>query len=392
MVKKLIIALVTAFLLVGFYQLEETSVHASETIVWPDSDGDGCADAEEANPNDPRLGGLRDPDNPWDFFDPDRNGSVGFTDFLRLIQRTGTHDSNGLAVINRNSDPFTTPDPGPGKYHPWYDRGPQVSGGYGWDNEPPNGSIGFGDILALIRQVGHTCQGPQKASLAELAVLCDGNFKEATDPQLTELHSGESVKECLIFRDEADVPIDILFIEESLGVPSAEVVAETQPLPGAEAGGQAIALGTTITPHQNLWQFGSCTVRNRATHPIFRYTLFDFGLRLHFGAVVDPNNFFYSFLLERDVEWWNSANYPWTLTSGANLVPDGPPRWGFEHFTHQFDRKRTGDAFFRPIGQNWAQRTLVAEVEVFWTWDQSIYNGNFPSEPGVLCRIWTRMY
>ena len=122
-----------------------------------DSDKDGCPDDKELGP-DEVLGGKRDPANFWDFFDPNLDGSVGLSDFLLLLQHFGATDDNGQASINRNSDPITTPDAGPGTYHPRFDRG-SVVGLNGWDRAPPNGTITLTDFLALLVQFGHTCVG-----------------------------------------------------------------------------------------------------------------------------------------------------------------------------------------------------------------------------------------
>ena len=124
----------------------------------PDSDGDGCTDDKELGP-DEVLGGKRDPANFWDFFDPNLDGVIGLSDFLLLLQHFGATDDNGQASINRNSDPLTTPDAGPGTYHPRFDRG-EVIGPNGWDRAPPNGAIALSDFLALLVQFGHTCAGP----------------------------------------------------------------------------------------------------------------------------------------------------------------------------------------------------------------------------------------
>ena len=121
----------------------------------PDDDNDGCSDAQELGTEE-RLGGRRNPHNFWDFFDPTRDGAVAFGDFLLLVQHFNTNDAGGTAPINRNSDPLTTPDPGPGSYHPLVDRG-AVVGKNPWNVGPPDGAIGFGDFLALVSQFGHTC-------------------------------------------------------------------------------------------------------------------------------------------------------------------------------------------------------------------------------------------
>ncbi len=121
----------------------------------PDDDGDGCANMLELGSN-ATTGGLRDPDNFWDFFDPSLDGAIGFPDVLLLVQHFGTNDAGGTASINRNSDPLTTPDPGPGIYPPRFDRG-AVIGPNGWDRAPPDGTISLTDFLALLSQFGHCC-------------------------------------------------------------------------------------------------------------------------------------------------------------------------------------------------------------------------------------------
>ena len=123
-----------------------------------DDDADGCTDVAELQTaaGSETSGGRRDPHNFWDFFDPTRDGSVGFGDCLLLVQHFGRNDNNGEASINRNSDPLTTPDPGPGSYHPLVDRG-AVVGPNPWNAGPPDGAIGFGDFLALVSQFGHSC-------------------------------------------------------------------------------------------------------------------------------------------------------------------------------------------------------------------------------------------
>ena len=120
-----------------------------------DSDGDGCSNTEELG-TDPRQGGLRDPNNPWDFFDPSLDGAVGLEDFMLLLQHFHTNDKNGQAAINRRSDPFTTPDPGIGRYHPRFDRGSFV-GPQPWNRQPPDGYISLSDLIALVVQFGHSC-------------------------------------------------------------------------------------------------------------------------------------------------------------------------------------------------------------------------------------------
>ncbi len=111
-----------------------------------DSDGDGCSDLRE-NGSDETLGGLRDPLNPWDFYDvaglsgptPD-----GYIDLLFDI----------LGVIQHYQ-------PTPGGAPPYdiaFDRGP-TTGPNAWNMTAPDGVIDLlTDILGVIRQFNHDCR------------------------------------------------------------------------------------------------------------------------------------------------------------------------------------------------------------------------------------------
>ena len=114
-----------------------------------DTDSDGCVDIQELGPN-PALGGLRDPLNFWDFFDPSRDRAVGLLDFLAVLRHFNT------AGDPASLDP-DGPEPPPGEYWALADRGGQAPGGDPWDELPADGSIGLTDFLSVLRQFGHTC-------------------------------------------------------------------------------------------------------------------------------------------------------------------------------------------------------------------------------------------
>ena len=108
-----------------------------------DTDGDGCTDVQEAGPNQ-QFGGLRDPNNPWDFYDvrgPDgpRDQFVDlFTDILGVI-------------IHYSLD-------GSPPYDVDFDRGPSA-GPNPWNMTAPDGVIDlFTDILGVISQYNHDCR------------------------------------------------------------------------------------------------------------------------------------------------------------------------------------------------------------------------------------------
>ena len=145
---------------------EGESVDCSQSDFEPcaalDTDGDGCTDAEELGP-DEQLGGRRDPENFWDFYDTpnrdnERDGRIGMPAVLSVVVRIGADDSDGNAEINRYSDPNMPVPADIIAYHPAFDRSPS-QGGDPWDLGPPDGYIGLLDVLGVILQYGHSCSG-----------------------------------------------------------------------------------------------------------------------------------------------------------------------------------------------------------------------------------------
>jgi len=140
-----------------------------------DTDCDGCSDAEELGSN-PALGGTRDPNNPWDFYDVpvpsafdggtlgDRDQAVSMlNDVLSVLEYSGTWNG-GLC----NSGPDQIPGSPDGRCYNQdnncdgrndgllYDR----SAGATW-SDAPNGAIKVTeDLLLVIAQTGHSCQAP----------------------------------------------------------------------------------------------------------------------------------------------------------------------------------------------------------------------------------------
>ena len=127
----------------------------------PDTDGDGCSDGDEFAPN-PFTGGQRDPNNYWDFYDVPtmdggRDGNIALpTDILGLIRRLGSNDRNGLAPVNRYSDP-ALPLADETSYHPAFDRSPAPPGAPRYAVGPPDGMINLIDLLGMFWQYGTRC-------------------------------------------------------------------------------------------------------------------------------------------------------------------------------------------------------------------------------------------
>ena len=126
----------------GLEDGQEVLVYGSDASAQ-DTDGDGCNDGAEIS-DDATLGGLRDPLNPWDFYDV--AGSAGgppdgIVDLANDV----------LGVIQHYS-----PTGGP-PYDVQFDRGPS-SGPYPWNMNAPDGVIDLpNDILGIVLQLYHRC-------------------------------------------------------------------------------------------------------------------------------------------------------------------------------------------------------------------------------------------
>ena len=113
-----------------------------------DADGDGCLNKVELSFDETR-GGLRDPDNPWDFYDvagsplPPQNGAPDGVidlpnDILGVIQH---HPAGTLG------------------YDVQFDRGPWTGPNSWNETQGPDGVIDLpNDILGVILQFQHSCQ------------------------------------------------------------------------------------------------------------------------------------------------------------------------------------------------------------------------------------------
>ena len=127
----------------GLEDGQEVLVYGSDASVQ-DTDGDGCNDGAETS-GDATRGGLRDPLNPWDFYDV--AGSAGgppdgIVDMVNDL----------LGVIQYYSPQGQPP------YDVQFDRGPS-SGPNVWNMTAPDGVIDLpNDILGVIQQFNHDCR------------------------------------------------------------------------------------------------------------------------------------------------------------------------------------------------------------------------------------------
>jgi polyvinyl alcohol dehydrogenase (cytochrome) len=100
-----------------------------------DSDGDGCSDTEE-NGTVPALGGLRDPQNPWDFYDVNASRKV---------------DAADIALVRAHFN-------GGGPTPPASARFDRSAGAHVWAPGPPDGAISALDIALVRASFIHNCQ------------------------------------------------------------------------------------------------------------------------------------------------------------------------------------------------------------------------------------------
>jgi hypothetical protein len=110
----------------------------------PDSDDDGCLDGQELSANE-MAGGLRDPTNPHDYFNPTGDGLNRIDDVLMVI---------GQYFEDEFLDPPANTIANP-QYNPDTDR--SALGPNQWNLGPPNGEQRIDDVLAIIYQYFHDC-------------------------------------------------------------------------------------------------------------------------------------------------------------------------------------------------------------------------------------------
>jgi len=146
-----------------------TDQGATVTVLDPlaDSDGDGCSNQEELGSN-PALGGQRDPDNFWDFYDVPvpshyasggggtRDKAIGVTtDVVALLTYVGSQNTGSDPRYNVDLDGDGIQD------GIEYDRRTSAYPSQPWRSGPPDGGIGITtDVVAMMKQGGHSCTAP----------------------------------------------------------------------------------------------------------------------------------------------------------------------------------------------------------------------------------------
>jgi hypothetical protein len=104
-----------------------------------DTDGDGCPDKKELADTQ-AAGGMRDPRNRWDFFNPEKvqtPHTQTVADILKTVSQFGKNQGNALYTIDTDRTGIT--------------------GGNPWNLGPPDGQQTVADILAAIKQFSQSC-------------------------------------------------------------------------------------------------------------------------------------------------------------------------------------------------------------------------------------------
>ncbi len=114
---------------------------ATKDGVERDTDGDGCSNKKELG-NTPNAGGLRDPYNHWDYFNPTGDGLNRVDDILKVV---GQYFKDYPAANYTRTTDRTA-----------------VIGANPWNLNKPNGQQRVDDILAAVKSYFHDCPiGPQ---------------------------------------------------------------------------------------------------------------------------------------------------------------------------------------------------------------------------------------
>jgi len=118
------------------------AVYLFEAVPPGDTDGDGCTDKSEVLtvPGSEGSGGRRDPNNPWDYFNPTKDGANRGDDITAVIMNYGQDQGEPGSTYSVN-----------------YDRAP-LPGANPWQFGPPDGRIRGFEITAIVNSYGHDCR------------------------------------------------------------------------------------------------------------------------------------------------------------------------------------------------------------------------------------------
>jgi hypothetical protein len=158
----------------GYLRLKGIQYYSEGTIPLsgidpsgPDSDGDGCTDAQEAAMgfNSTAWYDFYDvpvPANPDPIANGPKNRAITMGDVFAVLRYVGTKDNGAVNLSGVDYDSVkgscdwngdTTPD----EEGRCYDRSSSVAPNPPWEAGPPDGVVNMADVLAVLAQVGLTC-------------------------------------------------------------------------------------------------------------------------------------------------------------------------------------------------------------------------------------------
>jgi len=132
----------------GLENIDELKVYLTNPAV-ADTDGDGCEDGVEVQTGSGSQlsGGLRDPLDPNDYFNPTQDGLNRIDDILAVVLAYFVDDTDG----NPGLPPYS-----PG-YNPDLDRSNMAASPNPWNTGAPDGLQRVQDILHAVNSYFHDC-------------------------------------------------------------------------------------------------------------------------------------------------------------------------------------------------------------------------------------------
>lgn len=123
----------------------EMKTYSTNPLVG-DTDGDGCTDGKEVGP-DRGTGGQRDPNNPWDYFNPSHDGQNRMDDVLLVAYQYYKDNSGGIPGLASytKGEGYTA------------DTDRTLLGPNAWNLGPPDGVQRIDDVLNIMRQFWDDC-------------------------------------------------------------------------------------------------------------------------------------------------------------------------------------------------------------------------------------------
>ncbi len=122
---------------------------SQELLVASDSDGDGCPNVREQQTaaGSQTSGGLRDDQNPYDYFNPSGDGQNRIEDMLAVRDAYFEDDNDA----NPGLPPYAA------AYNPATDRDNDAASPNAWNTGAPDGLQRVQDILHMLNQYFHDC-------------------------------------------------------------------------------------------------------------------------------------------------------------------------------------------------------------------------------------------